>query len=330
MTDAALTAAEGVGEVVLDAGVIGIPRSLYLYVNNGVQSLAVHSATTGRSLYLYVNNAIEALSIAARSLYLYENVAIEALLAAARSLYLYEATRDLEVFPWLMRLSPVEQFVGGQVDLYGDGLGEIVDVAAAATATASSTNGSNVPGSAIDRTDTTKWQSTDGSGAWLRLTFATPQTLSALALVDQAAGGAWGTPLFRFSDAGPDVIGGQAPAAAPAVAMPDYATGTSRTYYALPAPRTVTWVEVRVSSGGVGSTRGLAEVWAYADKDESAETSTVDISALWGVSSMGIVSWQNRSPGLWPANSGLPIAPAATVTVGPDAQSGQVRVTEST
>jgi hypothetical protein len=42
------------------------------------------------------------------------------------------------------------------------------------------------------------------------------------------------------------------------------------------------------------------------------------------------VSWSNRSPGLWPANGGAPIAPAAVVTVPPDAESGLVVVEEST
>ena len=45
---------------------------------------------------------------------------------------------------------------------------------------------------------------------------------------------------------------------------------------------------------------------------------------------MGIVVWTNRSPNLYPANSGVPILPAATVTVPSGAVSGLVTVEETT
>ena len=44
---------------------------------------------------------------------------------------------------------------------------------------------------------------------------------------------------------------------------------------------------------------------------------------------MGIVAWSNRSPGLHPANGGVPITAAATVTVPATGESGLVVVTES-
>jgi hypothetical protein len=88
----------------------------------------------------------------------------------------------------------------------------------------------------------------------------------------------------------------------------------------------VTWVEVRVSSGGSGTNRGLREVWIWEDLDSAAETSTVAL----GIDGMGIVSWANRSPGLHPANGGQPITAAATVTVPATGESGLVVVTEST
>lgn len=44
---------------------------------------------------------------------------------------------------------------------------------------------------------------------------------------------------------------------------------------------------------------------------------------------MGVVSWQNRSPNLWPANSGVRTEPAIVVTVPPDAESGMLSVEES-
>jgi len=88
--------------------------------------------------------------------------------------------------------------------------------------------------------------------------------------------------------------------------------------------RTVTWIEVRVSSGGAGTNRGLREVWVWADDDQFAEAS----SAILGTEAMGIVQWGNRSPGLWPANGGLPITAAATVTIPGDAESGMLAIEE--
>lgn len=323
MTDATLTAAEGAGTTALDAGVIGLPRSLFLYENRGIEALVVHSTTTGRALYLYENRGLQAIAVLARALYLYEARGIEALVVLTRDLYLIEATRDTEVFPWLMRLSPNEQLRGGQVDLYGDGLGSIVDVAAGSTVTASSTNGVNVPGNAISRT-VAAWVSNDTAAAWLRLTFASAQVITALAL--EAGGNGWGVPLFRFSDGGADVVGGVGVPSALAPVVTEYPVGATRALYTLPAPRTCTWLEVRVSSGAPGSLAGLSEVWAYADQDTAAETSTV----LLGIANMGIVGWMNRSPGLHPANGGVPITAAATVTIPADGESGLVTVREAT
>jgi hypothetical protein len=317
VTDATLTAAEGVGEVRLEQrSLTNIPRSLYLYENIGVQPLAI----AARSLYLFENIGVQIVPVAARSLYLYENRGIQALAILARSLYLYEATRDSQVFPWLMKLDPTAQYPGGQVNLYGDGLGELSEVGAAATITASSTNGSNIPANAVSRT-AAEWVSNDGTGAWLRFTFGAAKTLYAIALEDRATA-TWGLPLFRFSDLGADVVGVTAvPAPAGTTEVP---VGVTRTLYVLPAERTVTWVEIRVSSGGSGTNRGLSEAWVWADADSAAEPSTAFLGAL----TLGIAAWANRSPGLWPANGGLPITPAATVTLPPNAASGLVKVTE--
>jgi hypothetical protein len=282
-----------------------------------------------RSLYLYENRGIEALAVLARSLYLYENRGIEALAVLARSLYLYENLRDGEVSPWLMRIEPSEQVRGGQIRLYGDGFGEIVETATEATLTASSTSGGNLPANAVDRT-AAEWVSTSGSAAWLRLTWPQARTIVGLALTDRAdPAQSWGTPLFRFSDGGPDVVG-DAAVPKPATST-EYPVGLARRYYALPAARTATWVEVRIASGGAGTNRGLSEVWVYEDRDEAAETSRAILNRGRPTETvMGIVSWSNRSPGLWPANGGAPIAPAAVVTVPPDAESGLVVVEEST
>jgi hypothetical protein len=95
-------------------------------------------------------------------------------------------------------------------------------------------------------------------------------------------------------------------------------------------PRTTTYVEVRVSSGGAGANRGLGEVWILEDLDQAAEDSeAISNLGLAPESHFGIVLWANRSPGLWPANGGVPITAAATVTVGVTAESGVVVVRES-
>jgi hypothetical protein len=323
VTDATLTAAEGLGEVrIEDRGILGVPRSLYLYENRGVQALSVQA----RSLYLYENKGFIN-SLLARALYLYANRAIQALTPLARSLYLYEARRDGEVSPWLMKIDPVEQYAGGQVDLYGDGFGEIVEVAAGAAIAVDSTNGANVAANAIDRLASTVWASNGGAAAWIRFTFGAPKTIVAIAL--EGSGASWGVPEFRFSDGGANINGGTAvPAGAPVGT--EYPVGTSRILYALPAPRTTTYVEVRIASGGSG-TRGLYEVWIYEDLDDLAETSRVWLNfGQPAVTDLGIVLWANRSPNLYPANSGVPIAKAATVTLPAAATSGLVIVREET
>lgn len=324
--DATLTPAAGVGVALIEPAVLGIPRSVYLYENKGMQGLSLDA----RSLYAYENVALQAIEVEARALYLYENYSL-LIVVLRRSLYLYEATRDTEVFPWLMRLAPDEQVRGGQVDLYGDGLGEIVERGADVgnTVTASSTNGSNVPENATSRT-ASEWVSNDGTSAWLRIAFSAPRNVVGVALEDRLGiGNLWGVPRFRFSDGGPDVNG--ATAVPQPIPSTDYAVGSGRLYYALPSARLVDWIEVRIASGGAGANRGLSEVWVYADEDVAAEDSQV-LSNLGLITEavFGIVAWSNRSPGLYPANSGLPIQVAATVTVPNDAESGMVRVRENT
>ena len=186
-----------------------------------------------------------------------------------------------------MKIDPVEQYAGGQVDLYGDGFGELVEVAAGATITVDSTNGSNVAGNAVDRLASTVWASNGGAAAWIRFTFGAPKTIVAIAL--EGSGSSWGVPEFRFSDGGANINGGTAvPAGAPVGT--EYPVGTSRTLYALPAPRTTTYVEIRIASGGSG-TRGLYEVWIYEDLDDLAETSRVWLNfGQPAVTDLGIVA----------------------------------------
>ena len=293
--------------------------------------VTIPTVVLARSLYVYENDGIQPLTILARSLYPYENDGIQTVVIAARSLYPYEATRDSPPFPLLVQLSPNQQYPLGTVDLYGDGLGQYTEVAAASTVTASSTSGTNLPAHVVDRTSATGyWQSTDGTGAWIRFTFGTAQTIYAIALEDRpgATTNQWGVPLFRFSDGGSDVIGGSGvPIPSSADRSSEYPVGTTRTLYVLPAERTgITWVEVRVSSGGAGTSRGLSQAWVYADQGQNAEGAGVDLIA----EACGIVgAWLYRSPGWWPANSGLPVAPAVTFVVPSDGVSGLVTVVES-
>lgn len=114
-------------------------RSLYLYVNHGAAITPGEypnpEDVAARDLYLYVNQAVYghpvggepmgADDVLARDLYLYVNVTHDRDPGdvPARSLYLYSEYTADEVFPWLMRISPTEQYPGGEVSIYGDGLG---------------------------------------------------------------------------------------------------------------------------------------------------------------------------------------------------------------
>lgn len=314
-----------------------LARCLYLYENRGIEALAVEA----RDLYAYENKGIWALSVEARDLYVYENRGIQALPVLARALYAHETARDTEVFPWLTKLDPIEQYAGGTVDLYGDGFGELSEIAAGSTVTTSSVNGSNVGENLNDRTGS-EWYSNDGSGGvWVRFTFGTPQTIYAIAIEgtaphDSTGLGVWGPPVFKFSDGGGDITG--SPTVGQSIAGRrdgEILIGGDRRLYVLPVPRTTTYVEIRSGSQTTfppyGSHFGLAEVWIYADRDQAAETSSAVLNdTLPYAETLGIVSWRNRSPGLWPANGGLPLQPAATVTLPSDAVSGLVLVEEDT
>lgn len=325
MPDATLTAAEGVGDTAITTtAILGIPRSLYLYENRGVQAIEV----TARSLYLYENKALQVIAVLTRALYLYENRAIEALVVLARALYLYEAKRDGEVFPWLMKIDPVEQYAGGQIDLFGDGFGELVEVAAGAAISVDSVNAGYIAANSVDRSTGSWVSNSNQSGAWIRYTFGAAKKIVAIAL--ESAGNGWGVPEFRFSDGLGNVTGGSAVPAG-ANYWPEYPVGVTRGLYPLVSPRTTTYVEIRVSGGGATTFIGLYEVWIYEDLDDVAETSRVWLNfGQPAVTDLGIVLWANRSPNLYPANSGVPITKTATVTLPAAAMSGLVIVREET
>lgn len=287
-------------------------RALYVYENVGIQALSVLE----RTLYEYENKGIQALSVLERVVYEYENRTMQVLSVLERALYLFETFRDALIFPWLMKLDPPQQYPGGAVSLYGDGLGDLQEVGAGATLSASSGS----PSALVDRTST-YWQPTDGAASWVRFTFAAAQKLTQIALEGPPAssGLSWGTPLFRFSDGGADVIGSGAPGANNGTT--EVPVGTNRTLYTF-AARTVTWVEVRVSSG---AGQALSEAWIWASDLQAGDSATVYLNA----ESMGIVSWASRSPYLWPSNTGHDIEAAAVVTVPLDAVSGLLKVEET-
>ena len=188
-----------------DPALFNIPRSLYLYENRGVPNAG---DVLARTLYANVNRGVwNTGDIEARSLYLDENRGVQALEVLARAVYAYEATRDGEVSPWLMKLKPTEQYRGGQVSLYGDGFGELLEAAAGATITTSSVSGGNVGGNTVDRA-AAEWISTDTvADAWIRFTFGAAKTIVGIALEARVTDPTFGAPTFRFSDGGPDVVG---------------------------------------------------------------------------------------------------------------------------
>lgn len=186
-----------------------VSRSLYQYVNirsgSGDGTAPKPADVVQRSLYQYVSRAkhgwpvggetLDGDDVLARVLYLYVNISHDRdpTDVAARALYQYEAYDDTELFPWVEKIDPVEQYRGGQVQVYGDGFGD-----------------------------------------------------------DEAAeGGSVRVGVYDPTQPGPGAV-------------------------------------------------------------------------------MGVVSWASRSPGLWPANGGVPTDPAITVTVPVDAESGMLSVEETT
>jgi hypothetical protein len=316
------------------AGGAGVPRSLYLYENKSMWARTPGVGSNARSLYGYVNKSIwprqPAVGSNARDLYLYLNRAMPfPRVPAARSLYTYRNSRDGEVFPWLNHINPEEQYELGQVDLYGDGFGQYVEVAAGATITVDSTNGSYIKDYAVDRGVGSWISNSNQSGAWIRFTWGATKRIVAVAL--ESASNGWGTPLFKFS-AGADVVGGSGVPLG-SNRNPEYPCGGTRTLYTFPEYRDTTYVEVRVNGGGGTSSIGFYEVWIYEEivpaQNAEGARSVLNLGLL-SEQSMGVVSWQNRSPNFWPANSGVAPLPAATVTVPSAAVSGLVNVEETT
>ena len=316
----------------MQAGGAGIPRSLYLYVNKGKESIVPAVGSYARSLYLYVNKGMQAQTVDARVLYLYVNRGFTNDVEA-RALYLYRNARDGEVFPYLNHLSPEEQYELGQVELFGDGFGQYLDCTQLPTTlSVSSTNGGNVAGNARDGT-AAEWQSTSGAAAWIRATFSATKRIHAIALEGPTNGTSWGIPRFRFSDASQEDGTVTVPNGVAGDRSTEYPVSYHRHLYVLSAPKDTDYVEIAIASGGSGTNRGFAEILILEEAvpKEAAETSRAVLNlGLPSEQTMGIVLWQNRSPNLYPANSGVPLLSAATVTVPTGAVSGLVYVEETT
>lgn len=315
----------------VQAGGAGVPRSLYLYENIGINSVVPGVGANARAVYLYVNEAIWPLSVLARALYLYVNEAIAFVFAGKRCLYLYHSAKDGEVFPYLNSISPEEQYVGGQVSLIGDGFGQYLDATQAATISVSSTSGGSVGDNAKDGT-TAQWLSTSGGGAWIRFTFGAAKRIVAVVL-EGATTDSWGLPRFKFDDASQQDGSPTVPAGQAIYRDAQFPVGALRQVYWLATPKVSTYVEVAIASGGSGTNRGFSEVWVIEETSpaQNAETARAVLNlGLPAEISMGIVSWLNRSPNWWPANGGGVIGPAAVVTVPVGATSGLVKIEETT
>lgn len=118
-------------------------RSLYLYESRTVGVVddagspgPSQEDVKGRTLYLYesystwghpsAGEPLDQDDVLARTLYLYMSIVHDRdpTDIPMRCLYLYEAYTNDEIFPWIERIVPNEQYPGGQVGIYGDGFGD--------------------------------------------------------------------------------------------------------------------------------------------------------------------------------------------------------------
>lgn len=114
-------------------------RTLYLYANYGRTGapgeLLAEKHVARRTLYTYVNEGTHGHPVGGeplnqddvlrRVLYLYVSIGHDRDPSdvPARGLYTYVAYTNDEMFPWIERILPVEQYRGGQVAIMGDGFG---------------------------------------------------------------------------------------------------------------------------------------------------------------------------------------------------------------
>lgn len=119
-----------------------VARSLYLYENHGIAGGLPAGGepldqddVAARVLYTYYSGAaygnpsggepLDEEDVLRRSLYLYVSITHDRDPSdvPGRYLYVYEAYTNDEPFPWIERITPTEQYPGGQVNVYGDGFG---------------------------------------------------------------------------------------------------------------------------------------------------------------------------------------------------------------
>jgi hypothetical protein len=116
-----------------------VARSLYLYesiaAGPGDGTPPAAADVPARALYLYVSEVkyghpiggepLDEDDVLARTFYLYVSIVHDRDPSdvALRALYAYEAYTNGEIFPWIERIRPTEQYEGGQVEIYGDGFG---------------------------------------------------------------------------------------------------------------------------------------------------------------------------------------------------------------
>lgn len=144
------------------------------------------------------------------------------------------------------------------------------DISASATATASAFVAGYEPAKAIDASTATEWRTNTPSGAWLRLTWASPRVVYGVLLRDIIGANNITSGRLDFSDGAASVAFG---------ALAD--AGTEVMF----SPREVTWVEIRVLSVASGNTvTGLADIDVYEDPTYKltsasvAETVSIDTS----------------------------------------------------
>jgi hypothetical protein len=128
-------------------------RALYLAANRGTQSLA---APTYRALMLLEARSLAGVFTNYRALTLLDNRKVQALTAGLyRALYELESYDNTSMFPWLLSISPTQQYRNGQVSLVGDGFG----------ANAAAWTSSVLLGAILEQMGVVSWQ-TRSPGLW--------------------------------------------------------------------------------------------------------------------------------------------------------------------
>ena len=128
-------------------------RAIWILGNRGVQALA---SPTYRGLELVENRGLQALpAITYRALTLLDARGIQALVELYRALTLLESYTNDPEFPWLLSISPTQQYRNGQVSLVGDGFG----------ANAAAWTSSVLLGAILEQMGIVSW-STRSAGLW--------------------------------------------------------------------------------------------------------------------------------------------------------------------